>query len=253
MKPTFKYIIHTLTTIVLLNVVVGCHKDPEPVTNVISIYESGEKIVADGISIDTIYADLPINSMASSRSILFHSSSGLFSNSNDTLTITADRIDVHPGKVTAVAVWHAGLRSGLDTISASTNTSPRVTDFLSLTLAPSLADSIYLTASAYKVVSTFGMQVTITAVIYNKTGGMVSQDTKIGFFATPTIMSGGNGFFQPPSNLSGLSSSVTTFYSPPLLPANATDGNVITIGAAVIDAQGAPSSKLFTTKILISP
>jgi hypothetical protein len=190
-----------------------------PAQDVISIHASSMRVSADGGSMDTLYADLPVNALAADRAVSFQASSGLFANGFDTMTVIANRTDIDKGKITAVLTWKASLRIGLDTIVAATNTIPQVIDTLTLNLIASAPDSISLTPSSFTALDTFGTQITIMGTLFNSKGGMVSQGTEILFSAADTASPYSSmGMFRPQISISNDTSQVSTIYSPGLVP-----------------------------------
>jgi hypothetical protein len=229
-------------------VTIGCQHQitGKDVRNVISVRATSTDVLADGSSLDTLYADLDISSENSALGVTFRAASGLFRNGFDTLSVFANRTDIDPKKITAVAIWQASLRGGTDTVYASTSTNPQYTDSVILTLTPSLADSILLIPSSYTLKDTFGMEVTVTATLFNSVGGMVSLGANIQF----SDLSAG-GMFQPPVAVSD-SSKVSTFYFPKLLQTGSSTGVQDTIVATIT----APSGRTIATGrtiIYISP
>jgi hypothetical protein len=229
----------------LLAVLLGCQPSISP-RQVISIRATSMDPLADGSSLDTFYADLDINSQNTGLGVTFQAASGLFANGFDTMSVFANRTDIDPKKITAVAIWRASLRSGPDTVFASTSTNPQYTDNVVVSLTPSLADSILLIPSSYTVKDTFGMQVTITATLFNSLGGMVSLGTNVQF----SDLSAG-GTFQPPVAIAD-SSRVSTVYFPKLLPKGDSTGVQDTIMAAILSPSGATIA-IGRTIIYVSP
>ena len=220
--------------------------------DVIHIHATSPVVLADGSSLDTIYADLPLETLATNRGVTFQASSGLFLNGFDTMSVMASMTNITSGKITATALWRASLRGGPDTLSASTSTIPVYTDTLTLFLTSSTVDSILLIPSAYVVKDTFGMSITLTGVLMNSTLGMVSQQTMVRFTDTTDAGVAAGGFFQPALAYSD-TTKVTTTYFPALLPAGNTTGAYITITARGYDNKGNPAGPPGKTRIFISP
>ncbi|HVU98666.1 MAG TPA: hypothetical protein VHE34_25765 [Puia sp.] len=238
--------------VLTLGVLWSCQKHLN-VKDVISIHAASNTPLADGSTQDLIYADLPVDALAAFRGVTFKASSGLFDNGADTMSVFANRTDVTVGKITAVVTWHASLRSGLDTLSASTSTVPQQTDYLYLTLAPSTASTIQLTPSTYTVTNEFGAQVTISGRLRNSDGGMVSQGVKVQFsdFADGTNSPAGGSFISPVVTMD-TGSIVSTVYFPPQLT-DPTTGAYIVIKATVLDASGNPTGTTVSIRIFVSP
>lgn len=250
MYSNFKniYIVFILVGILLSP---NCQKTV-PVKEVISIHATSPSVNADGSSLDTVYADLSVNALASFRNITFQATSGIFSNGFDTMTVYANQTWIDPGKITALLTFRASLRSGPDTILASTQTVPQFTDFLVLNLIPSVADSIQLTPSTFVLKDTFGMQVTVMSILYNSVGGMVSQEEKVQFTDFTGIGTSAGGNFMPSIALLDSSKCMTTYF-PKLLPQGATSGTYITILGTVLDSNGRSTNVMNSIKIYISP
>jgi len=242
--------IFLLAVLGLLSVLTHCQKSVAT-TDVIYIHASRTTVLADGSSLDTIYADLPISTLAADLGVSFYAGSGLFANGFDTMSVFASRTNVDPKKITALVIWHAGLRSGPDTLSATTTGSPVYTDTLSLFLTAANADSILLTPSSYTVKDTFGMQVTLTATLFDSLGGLVSQGVTVQFSDTKDGVSAG-GHFIPATAIND-SSIISTIYFPPALTPGATVGDTILIKAAAMDANGNPTGRPGTVSIFINP
>ena len=242
--------IYLFVSLGLLTALTRCQKNVAT-TDVIHIHASRIVALADGSSLDTIYADLPISTLAANRGVIFEAASGLFANGFDTMSTFASHTDIDPNKITAVVIWHAALRSGPDTLFATNTTIPQYTDTLTLLLTASNADSILLTPSSYTVKDTFGMQVTLTGTLFNNQGGLVSQGATIQFSDTRNGGPAG-GYFLPAVTIND-SSKVSTIYFPPALASGATTGDTIQIKAAAKDAGGNPIGRPGTTRIFISP
>jgi hypothetical protein len=242
--------IYLLVSLGLLGTLTRCQKNVAT-TDVIHIHASSKTVLADGSSLDTIYADLPISTLAANLGVSFEAKSGLFTNGFDTMSVFASRTNIVPNKITAVVIWRAALRSGPDTLSATNNTIPLYTDTLTLLLMPSAEDSILLTPSTYTLQDTFGMQVTLTAMLFNSQGGLVSQGTTVQFSDTKDGAPAG-GYFVP-ANAINDSSKVSTIYFPPALASGATIGDTILIKATAMDASGNSTGRPGTTSIFISP
>jgi len=238
---------NVVACIVLAFWAAGCQKTVT-LNNIISIHATSTQVLADGSSMDTIYADLPVDALAAYRQVTFQSSSGLFANGLDTMSVFANRTDLDPGKITAVVTWHSSLRSGPDTLSASTNTVPQSTNYLILDLAPSMADSIMIMPSSYTLKDTFGMQLIIGGILYNNQGGMVSLGTEVQF----SDQSAGGVFMPTIANVDS-TSRVSVIYFPPLLPSGSTTGVYITIQAVVLNSSIGQTMPKSTTEIYISP
>ncbi|HEY4108301.1 hypothetical protein [Puia sp.] len=230
----------------------GCQKHLN-VKEVISLHASSDQLLADGSAKDILYADLPIATLASLRGVTFKASSGLFDNGADTMSVFANRTDVTVNKITASVVLHASLRSGPDTVSASTSTVPQQTDFVYLTLNPSSPATIQLTPLFLQLTNVFGMQVAFTGLLQNADGGMVSQGVKVKFIDqaedNPTLP---KGVFSPQVAVLDTASVVSTTYYPPLLPAGSA-GVYIVITAIILDASDQPTNMTATARIFISP
>lgn len=229
-----------------------CQKSVAP-RDVIHIHASRiTTIIADGSSLDTIYADLNANAVPANRGVTFQAASGLFANGFDTMSVFANRTDITSGKITAVVFWHASLRAGNDTLSASTSTIPQFSDSLILSLTVSAVDSIQLIPSTYTLKDTFGMQLTLTGILLNASGGEPSIGGTVRFTDLTDAGTPAGGIFQP--STAGIDSDkVTTLYSPSLLTAAETTGRYVTIKAMAYDPNGNPTGRPGFTRIYISP
>lgn len=238
--------------LVVLLVEAGCQKTARP-ENVIYIHATSTSVLADGSSLDTIYADLPINTLAEYRAVTFGASSGLFANGFDTMSALAERTDIDAGKITAEVIWQASLRGGPDTLSATSSTIPAVTNYLTLTLTSVPVDSIQLTPSAYIVKDTFGMQDSFTAALRNMLGGHVSMGGTVKFTDTYVQGGPGGGTFYPPAAVVD-SSQVATVYFPKVLHgSDSTYGKALNISAQAYDVNGNAVGPSTTVQIFISP
>ena len=222
----------------------ACQKTPS-IRDVIALRATSSQVLADGSRLDTFYADLPINSVAANRAVTFQVSSGLFSNGFDTITVWANRTDIDPNKITAIAIFQTSTRPGPDTVNAATNTTPQVVNQMIIDLSPSLVDSILLTPSAYSVPDSFGISVNITALLFDSTLGRVSQGATISFSDYSGSQPGG-GTFLPQSLLISDTSQVIVSYTPSQTD---TAGQLITIVATVPNAVG---GTMATGKVVIS-
>jgi len=182
----------------------------------IQLAVSSQMVMADGGSRDTLYARLPGNADSAKSIVLFRTATGVFANGKDTISVLADRTDIPQGKKTAYAVWTSSLRAGLDTVWASTETSPSVTDETTFQLVTSLADSIHVDASAFAVPDSFGGEITITASLFNTNGGKVSMGTAVQFSDAYDVVARTpvNGSFRATNALSDSNSQVSTIYNP---------------------------------------
>lgn len=247
MKTFFNYTIPLIAAAVLG---IACQKKVAA-WRTIAVRATSPQVTADGSQLDTIYADLPINALQADLGVIFQTSTGLFSNGADTMTVIANRTDIDKGKITAMAVWRASLIAGTDTITASTNTTPQVVNTLMLDMAPSAAVSIQLAASAFSVPVDFGGEITITGTLYNKAGGMVSIGTPVRF--TDTYQSNGTavgGEYRQLQNLSDSFSQVSTIYTP---GAAATPGTFMYVNATILDQHGNPTGTPGSVLIYITP
>lgn len=197
-----------------------CHKTGK---DGIDIGATSTQVLADGTALDTIYAGLPVNTPASNRMVFFQTGAGDFANGFDTMTVLANRTDIDPGYIAAVVTWHASLRSGPDTITAYTTTEEVMSASLTLTLDSVAPDSLWLTASSDSITNAFNSQTTITGILFNNFGGMVSINTLIFFsdsLVSPTGTTAAGGTFQPVVAKSDTASTVKTIYSLPSLTAS---------------------------------
>src|SRR5579863_3413474 len=238
--------------LLLLLMEAGCQKRA-PTSDVIYVHATSGSVLADGSSLDTIYADLPVNTLAQYRAVTFGATSGLFANGFDTMTVLATRTDIDEGKITAVAVFRASLRSGPDTVSATSSTVPEFIVYAYLNLMESTAGSIQLIPGAYLVKNMFGMQDSFTAILQNVQGGMVSIGGTVEFTAsTPQGGAAGGLFYPPVANVD--SSQVATAYFPPLLDASDMGtGNYINVTAQAYDINKVMVGQPATIQIFISP
>jgi hypothetical protein len=228
----------------------GCQKRA-PTTDVVYIHASSLSALANGSSLDTIYADLPINTLAAYRGVTFAATSGLFANGFDTMSAFALRTDISPNKITAIVVWQAGIRGGLDTLSVATSTVPEYVDYLYLNLDTSVVDSIQF-LPAYIVQDSTVIQDSFTAVLRSAIGAKVSMGGTVVF----TDITGGKsagGYFLPPTAIVDSSQVSTVYFPPPLSGAQITNGNIINIQAQAYNAGGVPVGREATVTLVISP
>ena len=228
----------------------ACQKTVE-VNEVVLIHASSPKLLADGLSMDTVYADLPINTLAANLPLLFQATSGTFINGFDTMTIVANRTDLTPGKITAIAFFKASLRPGLDTILVSTYTIPQYVNYLQLTLDTVFADSVLVVPATYTTPDSFGVALPVTGKLFNPLNGMVSSGMQVQFSDTTDSGQPAGGTFQP-QLMTVDSSAFSTLYFPPQLPPGSTTGIYVTIKAAVIVPAGS-SGASGSARIYISP
>ena len=235
-----------LMVVAYMAVLVGSCQKPIPAGAVISIRASSPTAPADGATRDTIYAALPLNSIEANRLITFQVTSGLFTNGADTQSVWANIPNLGPGQITAMVIWQGSLRAGLDTISATTNTVQQYTNYLTLNLTPSKVDSISLISSSYFLQDT-GMTVTLTGILFDSLGGMVSQG--ISFQFADSILGGGpaGGTFIPRLTTSD-SSMITSTYLPPSPPVR----EYIKITVTALDSNNKPTPIAGTTQIFIA-
>ncbi|HSZ34201.1 MAG TPA: hypothetical protein VK772_12875, partial [Puia sp.] len=169
-----------IATLLLLLIFFSCRKSV-PVNDVIQLKLTSPEAMADGSSTDTIIVLMPQNTDSQSELVTLKTATGLFSNGADTLSAYANRIDLFPGKRAAIFPWTSSLRSGLDTIWASTNTDPQVVNNFTFTMNPSIPSSILLSQSAFSVVDSFAAEVTITGTLISKSLQKVSLGTMVSF------------------------------------------------------------------------
>ena len=238
--------------LVVMAVQIGCQKHA-PTADVIYIHASSDSVLADGSSLDTIYADLPVNTLAAYRGVTFGASSGLFANGFDTMSTVAVRTDVNAGKITAVVILQVSLRGGADTVSATSSAVPQYTDYLMLNLTNAAVDSIQLIPASYVVKDTFGMQDSFTAVLRDSLGGGVSIGGSVVFRDFNLQGGPGGGVFYPAvANVD--SNQVATVYFPLLLHGtDSTYGVYLNISAQAYDMNGNQVGRPATKQIYISP
>jgi len=239
-RKWYKYFLFVILT-------AGCKKTVM-VNDIIELQITNKQIIADGASIDTIYGHIPINAIATNREILFKTSTGLFQNNADTISISANLTNIQNNKITAAAILTSSLRIGLDTIIAYTYSVPQYSDSATINLTPSLPDSISLESSSFLVQPGYQSDVTITGQLFSKTGGMVSQGYKVlfnDFYKDHTPV---NGSYMDPQNISNNLSQVSVVYSPGLVA----DSTFMYISGTVVDSMNVPLAKPDTIQLFIS-
>jgi hypothetical protein len=221
-----------------------------PTNDVILLSASSADVEGDGISMDTVYASLPNNSVTASSYVLFKTSTGLFDNGFDTMTVLANRQDINPKYNTAVARITTSLRDGLDTVTATTVTNPPFMQMINIVFTKSAPAFLIMQASAFTVATNFGSEVTITGTLLNSSRNRVSDSTLVQF--TDYYQSSGlpvGGSYRQLQNASNDSSQLSFIYSSGLAP----PGSFIYIKGVVLDSNGMPTAIADSVLLYITP
>jgi hypothetical protein len=225
-------------------IVVSCSKRPIPVNQVIYGFNiSNKTLFADGVTMDTVKVNLNSRADSNERTVLFTISGGNFLNS----TGGADSVPAyyHNDTLTATTYFIAPLLPGVYYLTASPagpnfNTMGTYVLMDTITVLPSVADSVILQTSNFGIASNFQGIITLKGILQNSLGNPVSLGTAVVFesYIPGNPPTPANGQFNLLNTLSDSSSSVNATFQ----VGNIAKGTVFDISVFVLDASGNPTN-----------
>ncbi len=218
----------------------ACQKVSVNVSNVIfGLTLSQHSLTADGTTTINVSVQLPPNADVTKRNIKFTATSGSWKGGTDS-TISVKAVFIN-NQLIAKAIYIAGSSPKETYITAQpdqpdvSNNNFVLKDSLTVTVSP--AATIQLMPSSFGINSNYQSEVTLTGILKNASGNLVSIGTNVTFSDKLADGSAANGQYRKSVLTSDATSTVSTIYSVGAYPV----GTVINITVTVLDASGKPT------------
>lgn len=224
-----------LFLIICLGLLYSCNKEVQ-VNNLLSDFVLSKKqVLADGQTTVTVSVKLSDNSSADRRSVIFSSSSGIFTVSGTKKQTV--KAEFENGLIIAKATFRVSMDPGTIKITVQPEFDSPLAEFVltdSIIVAPSVPSSIKIEPSSFGIGSNFINEVYLSGFLENSSNRYVSKGNKVLF--EDVLLSGtpANGRFRNVLNFSNDTSKVSAIYSATILPI----GTNIKIRATVLDNAG---------------
>ncbi|MEO9966945.1 MAG: hypothetical protein ABJF11_14200 [Reichenbachiella sp.] len=239
----------------LLWCLASCNEDPKvPIEDIFITFntENNETdFTADGSTVVTLIAELPMNSDKQFRSVIFEADRGSFvENGEDEITKKAE-VNVQDQVIAEVDFLLPTTPGDLNIYAQIEleDKRGRFVETLALNLTSSEPYSIKLTANSFSVENNYGNEIEISGVVANSAGNKVSEGVLVELEDTDASNVKLSGEFRDESLKTGSSSQISAKYTPGKITAD----QYIYVKAYVMHESGSRTSIKDSVRIYVKP